>query len=423
VSQPEPANTRQPPGHPPTAPLPRRLGPRPLPLHLATASLGLLGSRAALPLLRNGSPVWKADLAEAARALRQSLAQVDARAFDRALDRRLRQRLQRFIDGVVGYRRHPYRRAIADPAPIWSEGTTRLLDYGGSGPTLLVVPSLVNRAYILDLSQRQSLMRHLASSGFRALLVDWDRPGAEESGFSLTDYIAGRLEAALERACALSAGPVGVVGYCMGGLLTLALAQRRPSAVGALALLATPWDFRPAATSIMALMPLVAPTLAWWLEFLGCLPTDALQSMFYGLDPFLVIRKFERFAGMDPTSPAAEAFVALEDWLNDGVPLAAPVARECLIGWYGANTPGERKWRIAGRKIVPEAIDCPALVVVPNHDRIVPPASALVLADALPMAQRLSPRLGHIGMVVGSSAPAELWQPLTQFFRERLRTG
>ena len=43
----------------------------------------------------------------------------------------------------------------------------------------------------------------------------------------------------------------------------------------------------------------------------------------------------------------AALFVALEDWLNDGVPLPAPVARQCLAGWYGRNEPGRLAWRIA----------------------------------------------------------------------------
>ena len=46
---------------------------------------------------------------------------------------------------------------------------------------------------------------------------------------------------------------------------------------------------------------------------------------------------------------AARRFVVLEDWLNDGVPLAAPVAREVLSGWYGANTPAAGAWRLARR--------------------------------------------------------------------------
>src|SRR3546814_10267711 len=48
------------------------------------------------------------------------------------------------------------------------------------------------------------------------------------------------------------------------------------------------------------------------------------------LDPQLVVRKFLAFGRLDAASRKAEEFVALEDWLNDGVPLAAPVARECL---------------------------------------------------------------------------------------------
>jgi polyhydroxyalkanoate synthase len=405
---------------PPTEPRPRRLGPRPLPLHLATATLGSLGSRAALPLLKSGWPLWRPELAEAAKALRHDLARVDARAFDRALERRLRRRLARFLEGVQRYRRHPYRRDLPDPPTLWAEGTTRILDYGGSGPVVLAVPSLVNRAYILDLSLKQSLMRELAARGFRALLVDWDRPGPAESEFTLTDYIAGRLEAALEVAAGLDRRPVGVLGYCMGGLLALALAQRRPAAIGALALLATPWDFGPAGNSMTASLPLVSANLGWWLELLGSLPTDALQSLFYGLDPFLVVRKFERFAGMDPDTPAAEAFVALEDWLNDGVPLAGPVAKECLVGWYGTNTPGLGRWRVAGRPVDPNRIAIPALVVVPDRDRIVPPLSALPLADALPQATVVRPPLGHIGMVVGSTAPERLWTPLAQFLKDRL---
>ncbi len=43
----------------------------------------------------------------------------------------------------------------------------------------------------------------------------------------------------------------------------------------------------------------------------------------------------------------------LEDWLNDGAPLAGPTARECLVGWYGDNLPGTGKWVVGGKRIVP----------------------------------------------------------------------
>jgi hypothetical protein len=76
---------------------------------------------------------------------------------------------------------------------------------------------------------------------------------------------------------------------------------------------------------------------------LGQVPTDMLQTLFFLADPQLAMRKFSRFAGLDPASPEALNFVATEDWLNDGVPLALPTARECFGGWYGAESAGRRQ--------------------------------------------------------------------------------
>jgi pimeloyl-ACP methyl ester carboxylesterase len=143
------------------------------------------------------------------------------------------------IAGMAGYRRHPFARTAPDPPAIWAEGGSRLLDYGGEGPPVLFVPSLVNRAYVLDLVPERSLMRWLPGQGLRTLLLDWGWPGEAERLFTLTDYVAGRLE----RALAAAPGPVVLAGYCMGGLLALAAALRRPDRVRALALRATPWDF------------------------------------------------------------------------------------------------------------------------------------------------------------------------------------
>ena len=101
--------------------------------------------------------------------------------------------------------------------------------------------------------------------------------------------------------------------------------------------------------------------------------TEVASHFFAGLDPLQVVRKFVAFGDMEADSPRAEIFVAVEDWLNDGVPLAAPVARECLAGWYGANTPGRGDWRVAGEAVQPSTLDLPTLVVLPDQDRIVPP--------------------------------------------------
>ncbi len=371
-----------------------RRGPRPLLLHLALASLRSVTafSPASMPW-SGGLPIWNALLAQLP----------PAPAADPGLPAEL-------IAGVAAYRRHPWHRDLVEPPVVWAEGESRVLDYGGTGVPVLFVPSLVNRAYVLDLAEGQSMMRFLAGR-HRVLLLDWGWPGEAERGFSLTDYIAGRLE----RALAAVGQPVVLAGYCMGGLLCLGAAQRRPEMVRGLALLATPWDFHAveaeAARGLARLLPLLAPMMG----VTDRLPIDAIQTLFAMLDPWGIGGKYARFERVDPDSDRARQFVAIEDWLNDGVPLAAAVARECIGGWYGANSPALGKWRVAGEAVAPGGLRVPAFVAVPGRDRIVPPESARPLAALIPGAVLHSPAAGHVGMVAGGRAELVLWRPLSEW--------
>jgi len=370
------------------------------------------------------SPIWNAgwptSSAAATEAIAAAMASVAAggdgsAAFPQAVMEEALRQDSALIAGIAAYRRHPYVRDLADPPAIWAEGETRLLDFGGNGPTALFVPSLINRAYLLDLAEGRSMMRWFAANGVRPLLLDWGWPGEAERRFSLTDYIAGRLE----RALAAAGGPVLLVGYCMGGLLTLAAAQRRPDLVSALALLAVPWDFHGAdperAQSLARALPMLEPALA----FAKALPVDALQLLFAMLDPYGIAEKYRAFAELDQNSDRARMFVALEDWLNDGVPLAAPVARECLEGWYGRNAPLHLQWRVAGLPVDPRALRLPAFIAVPSRDRIVPPESALPLAGLMQDAVLHTPGAGHVGMAAGSTAETALWRPLRDWMLAR----
>ncbi len=440
----------------PPDPATPRPGPRPLALHLMISHAASMTSPVGLALSKPGWTPWAPEMraaaaaagqapSEAARLSRQATQTATAALADpqlaaaaaalaahppgdvaAALLSAIAEQQKRFLDGLTAYRRHPYRRALADPPTLWQEGATRLLDYGGThpagaaGPPVLFVPSLVNRAYILDLAPESSLLRYLAARGLRPLLVDWGRPDAAARGYDLSAYITGRLARALDAAVAATgAGTMPAIGYCMGGLLAAALAERRPDRVSALVALATPWDFHAEAPGAAGRMAILITMLEAVIEAMGELPVDILQALFVSLDPLLGMRKFCRFAGLDPDGRTARAFVALEDWLNDGIPLAGPVARESLAGWYGENTPGEGRWCIDGVPVRAEGLRLPSLHLIPSRDRIVPPASSRALAAAMPGAAVVTPPLGHIGMVTARGAESAAWQPLGDWLAAR----
>lgn len=309
-----------------------------------------------------------------------------------------RARIAAVLAGVRAYQAHPYRRTLAAPPAVARIGGVRLLDYGGSGPPVVFVPSLVNPPSVLDLAPGNSLLRWLSGEGLRVLLIDWGSPGPEERALSVDGYIDERLQpllAGLDRPA--------VVGYCLGGTMALAAAMR--SAPERLALIATPWRFagygdqRATLTDAWRSM---APTATP----LGALPMDLVQPLFWRLDPVGTAAKFERFGQLAVDSDEARAFVALEDWANDGPPLSLPVARQCFDDFFGADTPGSGGWRGD-----PRALDCPVLNLVSTKDRIVPAAAA---AD---VGTRIDIDAGHVGMIVGSRARALLWERLSDWLK------
>ena len=401
---------------------PPRRGPRPLPAHLMTAAAISASSAAAWPMLKSGWTPWNEDLEKPGSDLQRALASVSPETFSEALLSELSARHDAFLTGLETYRSHPYRRNLAAPPPLWERGAIQLQDFGATHPAgengkpLLVVPSLVNRGYIMDLTEERSFLRFLSARGFRPLLIDWGTPGEDELAFTMTDCVAGILREALSVAVETASGaPVPVVGYCMGGTLATALASLEPEKCAALVLMATPWDFHAGTGGPPAAVSVAGPALENLISASGCLPVDALQTMFFSLDPLLGWNKFRAFAGMDPDSAAAGTFVALEDWLNDGVPLAADIARTCLFGWYGDNSPAAGTWKVDNRTIDPAEIRMPTLGVVPASDRIVPPASARALLDRIAGADVLTPAAGHIGMMVGGRAEKRLWTPLADW--------
>lgn len=390
--------------------------PRPLPLHLAAAMMNSTGAFAALPAAHAGALPWTPRLAVEAADLAADMQAVDLGELQAACVAEATGRMTAMLDGITAYQRAPRRPPrLGDTDVVWSRGNIRVLDYGGDGIPVLFIPSLINRAYVLDLADDCSLMAWCLGNGIRAFLVDWGAPGTDERDLSVSDYICDRLDEAFSTVLDRVGGPLGIVGYCLGGNLALALALRRQADVFALALLATPWDFHADHERQGSLIRALAPGLDAILTAFGELPVDLLQTMFAALDPNLAERKFRRFAALDPDSAAARRFVDIEDWLNDGVPLAAPVARECLLDWYGANTPGRGQWQVGGETVDAAAWARPALLAIPASDRIVPAASARALARVLPRAELLTPASGHIGMMVGGRSRDGLWRPLTDW--------
>ncbi|MEI9928304.1 MAG: alpha/beta hydrolase [Sphingomonas sp.] len=295
------------------------------------------------------------------------------------------------------------RAAPRPPKPIVARaGRAVLRDYGGSGLPVVFVPSLINPPIVLDLARGNSLLRWLARQGVRPMLVDWGVPTPADRAQDITAHV----ETLLLPLLAQLRRPPMLAGYCLGG--TMALAAACATEVAGLATIAAPWHFAGYAEAL-------PPISALWdqahaaCEQLGLVPMEVLQAGFWQLDPARTIAKFERFGRLAPRSPAARAFVALEDWANGGAPLAYAAGRQLFDDFLFADLPGSGRWEVGGARVAPDKVDAPSIAFVSTTDRIVPAASAAALRDN----RRLA--IGHVGMIVGGRARASLWQPLADW--------
>ncbi|WP_230635553.1 alpha/beta fold hydrolase [Sphingomonas sp. Leaf4] len=317
-------------------------------------------------------------------------------------------RRARALAGLRAYQDAARTPRPAPPAAIASDGRVTLRDYGGHGPDVVVIPSLINPPFVLDLAPDNSLLRWLTGRGLRVLLIDWGTPTPDDRAMDLGAHVQ-----AAARLCATLEAPPLLVGYCLGG--TLALGVAAFAAVAGIALVATPWHFGgfgdPARAAIADLWTMAEPTAA----HLGLVPIEVLQSAFWQLDPARTVDKFAQFAGLAPDSDAARAFVALEDWANAGAPLPYATGREMFDDLFDADLPGTGRWHIAGRTVSPRP-DVPLVEFVAENDRIVPAASAIGLPDRRIVAA------GHVGMIVGRRGRPLLWEPLARWLSEGSHT-
>lgn len=338
----------------------------------------------------------------------------DQNALKLAVNDELARRSTNLLTGINRYLTHPYRRRESKAEILWQRGNCRLLDFGVQGEEkarMLFIPSLINRYYILDLKDGRSMVDYLRAQGIRPLVMDWGNPDAEEAGFSCSEYVTERLLPALE--ASRSATPMVVAGYCMGGLLALALAQLAQKHIDGLALIATPWDFHSPSFPRVRLNAANAARMENAIGKQQTISGDLIQTLFYATNPWLFARKFASFAKLDPQSEEAEDFVAIESWVNDNVDMPARVAQECLIHWVQQNRPACAEWKVAGSTLRPEKLDMPVFAACPAHDSIVPPDCANPLLPLLAKRTVIRPASGHVGMVAGAHAETELWHPLS----------
>jgi polyhydroxyalkanoate synthase subunit PhaC len=329
------------------------------------------------------------------------------------------------LKNLLGLLRRPRPRVGATPAEVaFAENKWRLLRYRPRPEGLahrtpvLMVPSLINRHYVLDLMPGKSFAEYLVGQGFEVYCIDWGTPGPEDRFVTFDDLVDGALGRALRKVSEHAPGQQAhVLGYCMGGTLAAIHGAVHPRHLASLVALAAPVKFHD-----QSLLSVWTRTPGFDVDALvdatGNVPWPLLQASFHLLRPTLNLQKAVTLLDRAWNDEFLDGFLAIETWGNDNVSLPGEFYRRYIGELYRQDLLLEGRFRLGGQPVDLKRLTCPTLAVTFEHDNIVPAASAAVLLEACGASVREHLHLngGHVGAVISKHAAKTLWPKLAAFF-------
>jgi len=310
---------------------------------------------------------------------------------------------------------------------VYEENKLELLHYGARTEAqhdvpMLVVWSLINRPYILDLQPDRSVVRRLLEGGHDVYMIRWNEPSRLDQHLGMADYvdryIANCVDAVREDS---GTEAVNLVGYCIGGALTAMYAARNPEKANTLGQIAGTLCFEGEG----GVLELWGNDAYFDPESIvavgGNVPADLLAEMFELMDP--VQNKVTKYVSLYERLED-EAFVAnfarMERWLDEGVDVAGRTYVEFMESVYQDNRLVRNELELDGEAVDVGNIDMPVLQIVGEYDDLVPAAASIPFNDAVGSDETdvIEFPTGHIGISVSSSAHEEYWPRVAAWFAE-----
>ncbi|HCO59910.1 MAG TPA: poly-beta-hydroxybutyrate polymerase, partial [Porticoccaceae bacterium] len=152
------------------------------------------------------------------------------------LERTVEKVLSRNIEGLKPLDGLELDLGVTPKDVIYARGTMKLYHYRPMCDEVYRVPivlvmSLINRYYIVDLASGQSLVEYLLQQGFDVYLIDW---GVVRSGYehlNMDHYVGEYIPECLEQVAEESGErEYSMVGYCLGGVMACMHAALNPNA-------------------------------------------------------------------------------------------------------------------------------------------------------------------------------------------------
>ena len=287
----------------------------------------------------------------------------------------------------------------------------------GSGPPVLFVPAPVSRYFIIDLMPGRSFAGHVLAAGFDVYIADFGEPRQEDRFCDLPYYVDGLLRRSVRTIRLLRDGqPLSIVGYCLGGTLSLLYTALYPESVSRLALLTTmvDGDHEGGIAWIAHRMGLAGESY----EDPRLVPAAEVKAWFEMLSPgtnSVLGRVADLWNRLDDSPERLRDVRTMATWVDDVVPAPGRLLAELYRQFGpGRNELMTGRTRVGLKPVKLADVTMPVLAVSAEKDMIAPADAVDAVSLVVPQAEILRLPGGHVGIVAGRAAP-KLWQRTVEF--------
>ncbi|MCG8669676.1 MAG: alpha/beta fold hydrolase [Pseudomonadales bacterium] len=334
-----------------------------------------------------------------------------------------------YRDGIMQLRYYPHQdtEAFELDNEIVTPTTERL------APPVLLVPPLGVFGWIYDLMAERSWVRFLNARGFDVYLVDWGAPEKEHANLDLDTYVNRWLSAAVDNVIMHSGSKdVSLVGYCMGGLLTLLYAgiqaeEGTDDKIKNIVTVASPIDFH-ASHFYGTLLDKVAnatkglplPNVEIDHKFFH-VPGDVLSIMFKMTNPLAsFVSYFDLVKNMSDRD-YIKAHLTTKEWFNNMPDYPGATVQQLVVDFGIKNRLAKGQAKIGDRLSNLSKIKANLLSFAGDNDKIVSEQAAEKIMDIVASQDKSFKVVpgGHAGVFAGGKAKHHTWAITADWLAER----
>ncbi|MCY4180200.1 MAG: class I poly(R)-hydroxyalkanoic acid synthase [Litoreibacter sp.] len=264
-------------------------------------------------------------------------------------------------DGAVVYRNHMFELIQYTP-------TTEQV----KAIPLIIFPPWINKFYIMDLKEKNSLIKWIVDQGYTLFIVSWVNPDESYADIGIDDYVADGFLRAVEEVKAITKQKqVNAVGYCIAGTtlsMVLSLMEKRgDDSIKSATLFTTLTDFEDAGEMAVFLDDDFVDGIERQVEESGYLRSYFMSRTFsYLRSNDLIYQPAIRNYMLGEAPPAFDLLF----WNSDSTNLAGRFVVEYLRGLCQKNKFATGEMEILGETVSLKTVQHPVCAIACETDHI-----------------------------------------------------